>query len=94
MLLNLLSNALKFTQRDGKILIVTEFQPKAEKNKTLVRPPLNPELNLDYVRISVIDSGLGIKDEDHDRLFKLFGSIKNEKKKINQHGIGLGLVIS
>jgi len=27
-------------------------------------------------------------------LFKMFGSIKNEKKNINTNGIGLGLVIS
>ena len=27
-------------------------------------------------------------------LFKMFGSLKNEKKNINTNGIGLGLVIS
>ena len=37
---------------------------------------------------------MGIKDEDKPKLFKLFGSIKDEKKKINIGGIGLGLVIS
>ena len=47
-----------------------------------------------YVRISVTDNGLGIKPQDQDKLFKLFGSIKDEKKKINTKGIGLGLVIS
>ena len=36
---------------------------------------------------------MGIKDEDQDKLFKMFGSIKNEQKKINIQGIGLGLVI-
>ena len=33
--------------------------------------------------ISVTDSGIGIKDENKDKLFKLFGSIKDSKKKIN-----------
>ena len=47
-----------------------------------------------FVRISVADNGVGIKDKDKDKLFKLFGSIKDEKKKINTNGIGLGLVIS
>jgi len=47
----------------------------------------------DYLRISVADTGLGIKEEDKNKLFKLFGSIKNEQKKINTKGIGLGLVI-
>jgi K+-sensing histidine kinase KdpD len=44
--------------------------------------------------ITVVDSGTGIKPKDQGKLFKLFGSIKNEKKKINTQGIGLGLVIS
>jgi len=44
--------------------------------------------------ISVIDSGIGIKEKDQNKLFKLFGSIKDEKLKINTQGIGLGLVIS
>ena len=37
---------------------------------------------------------MGIKKKDQDKLFHLFGSIKDEKKKINISGIGLGLVIS
>ena len=45
------------------------------------------------IKVSITDNGLGIKDCDKDKLFKLFGSIKNEKKKINTNGIGLGLVI-
>lgn len=40
------------------------------------------------------DSGIGIKKKNQDKLFKMFGSIKDEKKKINTNGIGLGLVIS
>ena len=44
--------------------------------------------------MSVIDSGIGIEDKNKDKLFKLFGSIKDEEKKINLKGIGLGLVIS
>ena len=47
----------------------------------------------DYIRISVIDSGQGIKQCQQNKLFKLFGSHKNTKKHINPDGIGLGLVI-
>jgi len=53
----------------------------------------SPAPPIDFLRVSVIDTGLGIKEEDKDKLFKLFGSIKNEQKKINTKGIGLGLVI-
>lgn len=33
--------------------------------------------------ISVIDNGIGIKKKNHKKLFKMFGSIKDQKKKIN-----------
>ena len=42
----------------------------------------------------MVDEGIGIKEADQNKLFNLFGSIKNEKKKVNTQGIGLGLVIS
>jgi signal transduction histidine kinase len=42
-LLNILSNAVKFTDRNGKILILIEFQIGGK------------------IRISVTDSGIGIK---------------------------------
>ena len=48
----------------------------------------------DFIRISITDSGIGIKKKNQDKLFKMFGSIKDQKKKINTNGIGLGLVIS
>ena len=44
--------------------------------------------------IEVKDNGIGIKQEDQGKLFKLFGSIKDEQKQVNTKGIGLGLVIS
>ena len=79
MFLNILSNAAKFTDRKGKIILV--FEKIIENNKEMLR-------------ISVSDNGAGIKEKDQDKLFMLFGSIKDEKKQINTQGIGLGLVIS
>ena len=46
------------------------------------------------LRVSVVDNGKGIKVKNQDKLFKMFGSFKDEKRKINTNGIGLGLVIS
>jgi signal transduction histidine kinase len=46
------------------------------------------------LRLAVMDTGIGIKKKNKKKLFKLFGSIKDEKKQINTKGIGLGLVIS
>lgn len=45
------------------------------------------------IKITVKDSGCGIKQEDQDKLFKLFGFLENTKE-INTKGIGLGLHIS
>ena len=43
--------------------------------------------------ITIEDTGLGIKKEDLQKLFKHFGKLK-DKKKINEKGTGLGLNIS
>ena len=40
-----------------------------------------------------MDTGIGIKKEDHEKLFKLFGFVQ-DTKNMNTSGIGLGLVIS
>ena len=47
----------------------------------------------DMLFISVIDSGLGIHKDNQSKIFKLYGSIKDEKEGINTNGVGLGLVI-
>ena len=44
--------------------------------------------------VQVTDNGVGIKRVDQLKLFKTFSSIRDEKRKINMNGIGLGLVIS
>ena len=43
--------------------------------------------------ITIEDTGLGIKKDDLQKLFKHFGKLK-DKKKINEKGTGLGLNIS
>ena len=45
------------------------------------------------LKISVEDTGAGIKEEDKDKLFKLFGFLE-ETRSMNTKGIGLGLVIA
>ena len=46
-----------------------------------------------FLKISVQDTGIGIKKEDQAKLFKLFGFV-TDTRKMNTSGIGLGLVIS
>lgn len=76
--INLLGNALKFTQK-GCIRLATE---KNRKNNTLIH-------------IRVIDTGLGIKEENKKKLFTAFGKLdQDENEYLNSQGVGLGLLIS
>lgn len=45
------------------------------------------------IEISVVDTGIGIKQKDQKKLFKLFGFL-DSSKELNPKGIGLGLNIS
>ncbi|MGO4386997.1 ATP-binding protein [Microvirga sp. 2YAF29] len=77
-LLNLLNNAVKFT-REGNITTLVHYVGSSEAGET--------------IRISVVDTGIGITPEQHKRLFKRFSqgdpSIRREFG-----GTGLGLAIS
>ena len=66
-LLGLQSNALKFTT-EGQIKIFVSIIEKGIKN---IRQ---------YVQISVEDSGIGIDEDDQDKLFKLFGFVQDSKQ--------------
>lgn len=44
------------------------------------------------VRVSVTDTGRGIKTKDQEKLFKMFGATENEQ--VTTKGIGFGLMIS
>jgi signal transduction histidine kinase len=45
------------------------------------------------MKISVEDSGIGMKEEDLQKLFRFFGMLSSSKG-INRGGMGLGLTIS
>jgi len=45
------------------------------------------------IRISVSDTGIGIKDQDKHKLFKMYGKLE-DGEGVNKNGVGLGLTIS
>ncbi len=77
-LLNLVGNAIKFTER-GKITISADAETASEKNVNLV--------------ISVEDEGIGISDEKKAGLFSPFSQLDNSVTR-KYGGTGLGLAIS
>ena len=73
---NLTSNALKFTEKNGQVIL------HASK-----------ELKDNLYRIAVEDTGIGISQNDQQKLFQLFSQVDNSSTK-NFSGTGLGLAIS
>jgi signal transduction histidine kinase len=80
---NLLSNALKYTPDNGKIMVnivkVPSTDPKSIKGK-------------DTVTLEVQDSGVGIPEADLSRLFSKFFQANNVPL-VNEKGSGLGLAL-
>lgn len=77
---NLISNAIKFTKVGG----VRVFVIKAKN------PLLNP--NMKWIRFEVVDSGIGIAEENVGRLFQAFSQIDDSTSR-HYGGSGLGLSI-
>jgi len=78
-LLNLLSNAIKFTEQ-GEVTLTAEIVPDTR------------DVAHSALRISVADTGLGIKREDLNKLFQPFRQLDTSLTR--QHGgTGLGLAI-
>ena len=77
-LLNLLGNAIKFTNEGEVILSIDSTKNKETQNHTL--------------NFSVSDTGMGISEAELNKLFEAFS--QTESGKESQEGTGLGLVIS
>lgn len=83
-LYNLLSNAIKFTPEGGKVgvrverLMGDDLFPWAPKGK-------------EFIRVSVWDTGIGIKEEDKERIFEEFEQLDPSR---SVEGAGLGLALT
>ena len=89
---NLVSNALKFTSDNGKISVMASIIDSSEiEYSKLVMPKII--LNGKYVKITVKDDGIGIKEEDIPKIFDKFSQIESSLNR-NKGGVGLGLTIT
>ena len=88
-LINLLGNAIKFTQAGGAILRVRTKQDKQEASQL---PPTTSSATTYTLHFEVEDTGPGITPSELGRLFKPF--VQSEAGRKSHEGTGLGLTIS
>ncbi len=75
---NILTNAVKYTEK-GSVTMAVDFEKLDEKNILL--------------KFSIQDTGIGIKEEDKQKLFHVFERIE-EKRNRTIEGTGLGMSIT
>ena len=80
-LINILSNAVKFTQ-EGAVTLSSWVEPLFETDKNAYR-----------LNFSISDTGQGIKKEELGQLFTEFQQL-NTRRNRNEEGTGLGLAIT
>ncbi|WP_414564859.1 MULTISPECIES: sensor histidine kinase [unclassified Anabaena] len=83
-MLNLVSNAIKFTQ-EGGITISADLVLK----KTKIQDQQFPGM----VKVRVADTGIGVSLDKQDKLFQLFSQVDGSRTR-HYGGTGLGLAIS
>ena len=75
-LINLVKNALKFCLGHYR----------------LVRIIMAYDSSTEMLKVHIVDTGKGIREEDMNKLFQMFGKLKRTAKD-NSEGIGMGLMI-
>jgi signal transduction histidine kinase len=87
-LINLISNAIKFNRPDGQVIVRAELAP--------MRRPFEEDFfgeeTADALRVTVSDTGIGIPEDQLSRIFDAFYQV--DASSTRQHGgAGLGLSI-
>lgn len=76
-IINLANNAAKFT-REGRVTLKFDYREREDNY-------------IDFI-VSVEDTGIGIKEQDLDKIFKSFQQVDSKRNR-NIEGTGLGLAI-
>lgn len=80
-LMNLISNAYKFTNQGGITLKISLMPRRLDSNQN-------------SLKFEVHDTGIGISQKDSENLFQMFAMVNKHRNDMNMRGTGLGLTIS
>ncbi len=87
-ILNIITNAVKYTERGTVTLDVDYEVVEFDENDISAEDAIN-------LKVSVADTGIGIKEEDIDRLSAAFERIDAKKNRtIEGTGLGISIVVS
>ncbi|MBK1990824.1 PAS domain S-box protein [Sphaerospermopsis aphanizomenoides BCCUSP55] len=87
-LINLLTNAVKFTPEKGAVSLQVSLEAPEEEYVAQVNSALSPP----FLCFSIVDTGIGIAEQDISKLFQTFSQINSSLNR-QYEGTGLGLAL-
>jgi len=95
--LYLLNNAVKFTPDGGSIVLAAKTVKGSElqvpDSGELDNQTRLSDIDMNFLQISISDTGVGVKSEDQERVFSMFEQMDASSERLFD-GTGLGLAIS